>query len=131
MKNIVVRCENLWYTKKSPGNTGPMNKIFFLQATTGNDNSGMMNIIFLLVIFVIFYFFMVRPQNKKRKELQNMRENLKKGQSIVTIGGIHGKISDVHESTVTVIVDSNTKIKVDKSSVSMDSSTKLTEDNKQ
>ena len=108
-----------------------MDKIFFLQATTGNDNSGMMNIIFLLVIFVIFYFFMVRPQNKKRKELQNMRENLKKGQSIVTIGGIHGKISDVHESTVNIIIDSNTKIKVDKSSISMDSSTKLTEDNKQ
>ena len=108
-----------------------MNKIFFLQATTGNDNSGMMNIIFLFVIFMIFYFFMVRPQNKKRKELQNMRENLKKGQSIVTIGGIHGKISDVHESTVNIIIDSNTKIKVDKSSISMDSSTKLTEDNKQ
>ena len=108
-----------------------MNKIFFLQLTTENDNSGMMNIIFLVVIFVIFYFFMVRPQNKKRKELQNMRDSLKKGQSIVTIGGIHGKISDVHESTVTVIVDSNTKIKVDKSSISMDSSTKLTEENKQ
>lgn len=107
-----------------------MNNIFFLQATNGGDNSGMMNIIFLLVIFVIFYFFMVRPQNKKRKELQNMRENLKKGQSIVTVGGIHGKISDVHESTVNIIVDSNTKIKVDKSSVSMDSSTKLTEENK-
>ena len=108
-----------------------MNKIFFLQVTSEVDNSGMMNIIFLLVIFVIFYFFMVRPQNKKRKDLQNMRENLKKGQSIVTIGGIHGKISDVHESTVTIIVDSNTKIKVDKSSVSMDSTTKLTEENKQ
>ena len=108
-----------------------MNKIFFLQVTTENDNSGVMNIIFLVVIFVIFYFFMVRPQSKKRKELQNMRDSLKKGQSIVTIGGIHGKISDVHESTVTVIVDSNTKIKVDKSSISMDSSTKLTEENKQ
>ena len=108
-----------------------MNKIFFLQVTTENDNSGVMNIIFLVVIFVIFYFFMVRPQNKKRKELQNMRDSLKKGKSIVTIGGIHGKISDVHESTVTVIVDSNTKIKVDKSSISMDSSTKLTEENKQ
>tara|TARA_B100001093_G_scaffold190388_1_gene182926 strand:- start:171 stop:497 length:327 start_codon:yes stop_codon:yes gene_type:complete len=108
-----------------------MNKIFFLQVTTENDNSGVMNIIFLVVIFVIFYFFMVRPQNKKRKELQNMRDSLKKGQSIVTIGGIHGKISDVHESTVNVIVDSNTKIKVDKSSISMDSSTKLTEENKQ
>ena len=68
-----------------------MNKVFFLQIVTRRDNSGIMNIIFLVVIFVIFYFFMVRPQNKKRKELQNLRDNLKKGDSIVTIGGIHGK----------------------------------------
>jgi preprotein translocase subunit YajC len=108
-----------------------MNKIFFLQITAEADNSGIMNIIFLLVIFVIFYFFMVRPQNKKRKDLQNMRENLKKGDSVVTIGGIHGKINDVNESTVSLTIDSNTKIKIDKSSISMDSSTKLTEENKQ
>ena len=67
---------------------------------------------------------MVRPQIRKERTPKYARK-LKKGQSIVTIGGIHGKISDVHESTITVIVDSNTKIKVDKSSVSMDSSTKL------
>ena len=108
-----------------------MHKVFFLQIVSEGDNSGIMNIIFLVVIFVIFYFFMVRPQNKKRKELQNLRDNLKKGDSIVTIGGIHGKVVDVKETTVIINIDTNTKIKVDKSSISLDSSTKLTEENKQ
>ena len=108
-----------------------MNKVFFLQISQDGDNSGIMNIVFLVVIFVIFYFFMVRPQNKKRKELQNLRDNLKKGDNVVTIGGIHGKVVDVKETTVVINIDSNTKIKVDKSSISLDSSTKLTEENKQ
>ena len=73
---------------------------------------------------------MVRPQNKKRKELQNMRDTLKKGDSVVTIGGIHGKVAEVKDSTIVLSVDQNVKIKVDKSAVSMDESTKLTEDNK-
>ena len=108
-----------------------MNNIFFLQASNVEDNSGMLNIAFLAAIFVIFYFFMIRPQNKKRKELQNMRESLKKGDSVVTIGGIHGKVVEVKETTIVLSVDANTKIKVDKSSVSMDEATKLTEENKQ
>ena len=105
-----------------------MNKVFFLQISQDGDNSGIMNIVFLVVIFVIFYFFMVRPQNKKRKELQNLRDNLKKGDNVVTIGGIHGKVVDVKETTVVINIDANTKIKVDKSSISLDSSTKLTEE---
>ena len=108
-----------------------MNKIFFLQITEVDDNSGILNIVFLVTIFVIFYFFMVRPQNKKRKELQNMRDTLRKGDSIVTIGGIHGKVAEVKDSTIVLSIDQNVKIKVDKSAVSMDESTKLTEDNKQ
>ena len=108
-----------------------MNKIFFLQITEVDDNSGILNIVFLVTIFVIFYFFMVRPQNKKRKELQNMRDTLKKGDSVVTIGGIHGKVAEVKDSTIVLSIDQNIKIKVDKSAVSMDESTKLTEDNKQ
>ena len=108
-----------------------MNKIFFLQVSEVDDNSGILNIAFLVTIFVIFYFFMVRPQNKKRKELQNMRDTLKKGDSVVTIGGIHGKVAEVKDSTIVLSVDQNVKIKVDKSAVSMDESTKLTEDNKQ
>jgi|TARA_B110000967_G_scaffold23847_1_gene21977 preprotein translocase subunit YajC len=108
-----------------------MNKIFFLQVSEVDDNSGILNIAFLVIIFVIFYFFMVRPQNKKRKELQNMRDTLKKGDSVVTIGGIHGKVAEVKDSTIVLSIDQNVKIKVDKSAVSMDESTKLTEDNKQ
>jgi preprotein translocase subunit YajC len=73
---------------------------------------------------------MIRPQNKKRKKINEMRENLKKGDSIITVGGIHGKILEVKDTTVIVSIDANTKIKVDKSSVSMDGSTKLTEENK-
>ena len=108
-----------------------MNHIYFLHAANGEDTSGMLNIAFLVAIFVIFYFFMIRPQNKKRKELQNMRESLKKGDSVITIGGIHGKVVEVKETTIVLSVDANTKIKVDKSSVSMDESTKLNEENKQ
>jgi|TARA_B110001452_G_scaffold50156_1_gene38325 preprotein translocase subunit YajC len=107
-----------------------MNNIFFLQAADIEDTSGMLNIAFLVAIFVIFYFFMIRPQNKKRKELQNMRESLKKGDSVVTIGGIHGKVADIKETTIVLSVDANTKIKVDKSSISMDESTKLTVESK-
>ena len=108
-----------------------MNNIFFLQASNVEDNSGMLNIAFLVAIFVIFYFFMIRPQNKKRKELQNMRESLKKGDSVVTIGGIHGKVIEVKDTTIVLSVDANTKINVDKSSVAMDEATRLTDENKQ
>ena len=59
-----------------------------------------------------------------------MRESLKKGDSVVTIGGIHGKVADIKETTIVLSVDANTKIKVDKSSISMDESTKLTEESK-
>ena len=109
-----------------------MNKVFFLELSSAeNSNGGMMNIIFLVAIFIIFYFFMVRPQNKKRKELQNLRDNLKKGDNVVTIGGIHGKVVEVKETTVLITVDASTKLKIDKSSISLDSSTKLNEENKQ
>ena len=105
-----------------------MHKTILLDATATPDNT--MNIIFIVAIFVIFYFFMIRPQNKKRKQLNEMRESLKKGDAVVTVGGIHGKITEVKDTTVVVSVDANTKLKVDKTSISMDASTKLTEENK-
>ena len=79
-------------------------------------------IIFLLAIIAIFYFFMIRPQNKKRKELMNFRSNLKKGDDVITQGGIHGNIVSVSDSTVTLSVDGNTKIKVEKEFVFSNSS---------
>ena len=71
----------------------------------------------IVLIFVIFWLFFIRPQNKRAKEQQKFRENLKKGDKIVTIGGIHGKIIEVRENTVLVSVDPNASIEFEKSAI--------------
>ncbi|MGI5172346.1 preprotein translocase subunit YajC [Treponema sp. OMZ 840] len=71
----------------------------------------------IALIFVIFYVFIIRPQNKKQKETQKMIEALKKGDKIITIGGIHGTISSTKEQTVIVKVDDNTKIEFTRSAI--------------
>jgi preprotein translocase subunit YajC len=76
----------------------------------------------LVLIIVVFYFFMIRPQLKKSKDQKKFRENLKVGDKIVTIGGIHGKISDVQETTFMITVEGGVKLKIEKNAVSMDSS---------
>ncbi len=70
------------------------------------------------LVIVVFYFFMIRPQNKKQKEAQRMLDNLKKGDKVVTIGGIRGTVLSVKEQTVIVKVDETTKIEFSKSAVS-------------
>jgi len=70
----------------------------------------------LILVVVVFYFFMIRPQTKKQKELKKFRENLKTGDKVVTIGGIHGKILEVAESTV-LISSEGTKIRLEKSAI--------------
>ncbi len=77
----------------------------------------------LILIIVVFYFFMIRPQLKKSKEQKKFRENIKKGDKIVTIGGIHGKIVDVNDTTFIIEVEGGNKLKIEKSAVSMDSTT--------
>jgi preprotein translocase subunit YajC len=69
------------------------------------------------LIIGIFYFLIIRPQNKKQKETQKMLSALKKGDKIVTIGGVHGVISTVRESSVVVKVDDNTKIEFSRSAI--------------
>jgi preprotein translocase subunit YajC len=76
----------------------------------------------LVLIIVVFYFFMIRPQLKKTKEQKKFRENIKVGDKIVTIGGIHGKISDVQDTTFMITVEGGVKLKIEKNAVSMDSS---------
>ena len=76
--------------------------------------------IMLGLVFVVMWFFMIRPQRKQQKELQNFRDGLKKGDKIVTVGGIFGVIAEVKEKTLLIEVDHNTKIKVDKNSVVKD-----------
>jgi preprotein translocase subunit YajC len=65
---------------------------------------------------------MIRPQLKKTKEQKKFRENIKVGDKIVTIGGIHGKISDVQDTTFMITVEGGVKLKIEKNAVSMDSS---------
>jgi preprotein translocase subunit YajC len=69
-------------------------------------------------IIAIFYFLIIRPQNKKQKETQRMLSALKKGDKVVTIGGIHGVIQNVKESSVIVKVDENTKLEFSRSAIS-------------
>ena len=73
-------------------------------------------IIMLVLILVVFYFFMIRPQMKKQKEMKKFRENLKAGDKVVTIGGIHGKLLEVADSTV-LISSEGTKLRFDKSAI--------------
>ena len=99
--------------------------MIFLQTTPG---SGWSTYALFGAMFLVFYFFMIRPQNKKRKKLEEMRNNLKKGDNIQTIGGIHGKVAEVKDTTVTIQVEGGVKLKIEKSAVSLDSSTQLTEE---
>lgn len=76
------------------------------------------SLVMMLLILAVFYFFMIRPQMKKQKELKKFRENLKTGDKVVTIGGIHGKILEVNDTNILLSCESGTKIRVEKSAVS-------------
>lgn len=86
-----------------------MNLLFvFLQAGGGGDYSFL---IMMVAIFAIMYFFMIRPQNKKQKEIANFRKNLEVGQEVITAGGIYGKIKEIEDNTVVLEIASGVKIK--------------------
>lgn len=78
----------------------------------------------LVLIMVVFYFFMIRPQMKKQKELKKFRENLQKGDKVVTIGGVHGTILEVSDSTI-LISSEGTKIRFEKSAISQSAADQL------
>ena len=81
--------------------------------------------VMLVLILVVFYFFMIRPQMKKQKEMKKFREGLSVGDKVVTIGGIHGKIVEVAESTIVISVETG-KLRLDKAAVSSSAEDKLT-----
>ena len=74
----------------------------------------------MALIFVVFYFFMIRPQTKKQKELQKQRDNMKKGDKVVTAGGLYGEIKEVQENTFLVTIAKDVTIKIAKESVYAD-----------
>ena len=83
--------------------------------TSGADNYS--SLLLLALIFVVFYFFMIRPQNKKQKEIQKARAALKTGDRVVTSGGIYGKIREVKEDSFIIEISENVRIRVEKSAV--------------
>ena len=82
--------------------------------------SGMSMWIMLALIFLVMWVFMIRPQKKQQKELQNFRDGLKKGDKVVTIGGIYGTVCEVKESSILMEVDNNVKIRVNKNALVKD-----------
>ena len=87
----------------------------FLQ--TAGSGSMMASLMPIFLIFVVFYLFIIRPQNKKQKETERMISSLKKGDKVMTIGGIYGVVSSAKDKTVIVKVDDNCKIEFSKSAI--------------
>ena len=83
-------------------------------STTGSFGSLIVTVVLMIGIF---YFFLIRPQNKKQKEMEKMLSALKKGDKVVTIGGIHGVVSSTKEKTVILKVDDNTKLEFNRSAI--------------
>jgi len=94
-------------------------------AQGGQKDSSIVNMGFIVLMIIVFYFFMIRPQMKKAKEQKKFREGLKKGDKIVTIGGLHGKIAEVQDTTIIIETESGIKLKFEKSAVSLDQSVSL------
>ncbi len=88
--------------------------------TQGGESNQMSFFIMMALMIVVFYFFMIRPNMKKQKELRNFRSALKKGDKVITTGGIYGKINNISENIATVDVGNNVIIKVDKNAILKD-----------
>lgn len=79
-------------------------------------------LLMLGLMFLVMYLFMIRPQRKQQKALEEMRNSLRKGDKVVTAGGIYGTVADVDERTVLVKVDGDVKLRIDKTSIQKDMS---------
>lgn len=95
----------------------------------GNPENGegntLMNFLPLILIVLVFYLFFIRPQMKKSKDQRKFREALKKGDKVITIGGIHGKILEVSDKTVTLDVGNQNRMTFEKSAIAADPSSQI------
>ncbi len=89
------------------------------------SNPQMINLLFIGGMVLIFYFFMIRPQQQKQKKQREFSESIKKGDQVVTIGGMHGKIAAIEGDTVLLEVDRGVKVKLEKSSLSFENTEAL------
>jgi preprotein translocase subunit YajC len=106
-----------------------LHALFILMAPAqGGQGGGIMSFLPLIAIVVVFYFFMIRPQMKKAKDQKKYIESLKKGDKILTIGGIYGKVAEVRDDgTILMEVEDGTKLRIAKSAVSNDPASSLSQ----
>jgi preprotein translocase subunit YajC len=102
-----------------------MNFLLFMPPAEGQEGGGLMSFLPLILIVLVFYLFFIRPQMKKSKDQRKFREALKKGDKVITIGGIHGKIIEVQEKTFTIEVEGQNRLRIERSAVAMDSSSQI------
>ena len=106
-----------------------MDFLFILLQDTPTESPGMLDSLTsmwpILAIIVVFYLFFIRPQMKKTKDQKKFRAALKKGDKVITIGGLHGKILEMSEKTITLDVGNQSKMVFEKSAIAADPSAQL------
>jgi preprotein translocase subunit YajC len=85
--------------------------------TDGTQQGGLMSFLPLILIIIVFYFFFIRPQMKKSKEQKKFRDELKKGDKIITLGGIHGKVLSINDTAVVIETEGQGRLKIEKSAI--------------
>ena len=90
--------------------------LILLDAAAQNG-SGWQSMIMIVLLIAIFYFMMIRPQQKKQKEIKKFREALKKGDKVITAGGIYGRIKEIRETTMMISVANDVTLEIDKGSI--------------
>jgi len=91
--------------------------VFSLLLMGSPEDAGWMNLVFLGLIFAVFYFFIIRPQSKRQKEIQEKVSNLEKGDKIVTTGGIIAQVTTIDEDSVLAEIDSGVKVRFQKNAI--------------
>ena len=94
--------------------------ILLWQPAQPQSDAGYLNLILLVVAMVVIYFLMIRPQSQQRKKQVNFNTSLKKGKKVVTIGGLHGVIAEITDTTIELIVAPKTHITFQRDAISMD-----------
>ncbi len=98
------------------------NFVLLQAASSGGASSLLPNLLLFGGMGLVMYFFMIRPQQQKAKNQKLFREGLKKGDNVITIGGLHGKIVSINENTITLEVDKGLRLLFEKSAVSVEAS---------
>ena len=91
--------------------------ILLMAQPQGSEQNMLQTFLPLVLIIIVFYFFFIRPQMKKGKEQRKFREELKKGDKIVTLGGVHGKILNINDTTVVIETEGQGRLKIEKSAI--------------